>query len=327
KVLHLFVLFRCEESLRTTGSSAHVSLLSYQNRSFLSADVGGNLTLKCFYEIEASVYYWYKQALGQTLQLISLSNKFQKSGAFYDEFKDETRFKLETDAGTSQLKIFDLQVSDTGTYFCASSFSFLLKFGEGTTVSVKHSGLKNKALVHQSASETIHPGGSVTLNCTVQTGSCDGEHSVYWFRNSEESHPGLIYGGRNDQCEKNSNTRTHTCVYNLSMKNLDESLAGTYYCAVVLHGQILFGNGTKLELKSQVVSQILVYFLIGALIFFSIVSILLVFKLYKMQKRNSCQTSGKKLPSTHHGRECHINFSPLSFFLTFHFQGGMILQH
>ncbi|KAJ4949061.1 hypothetical protein JOQ06_020579 [Pogonophryne albipinna] len=75
----------------------------------------------------------------------------------------------------------------------------------GTTISVTGSGLNIPASVHQSASEIIQSGDSVTLNCTVHTGSCDGEHSVYWFKNSEDS-PGLLYtrGGRNDQYEVDS---------------------------------------------------------------------------------------------------------------------------
>ncbi len=89
----------------------------------------------------------------------------------------------------------------------------------------------------------------MTLNCTVHTGTCDGEHSVYWFRDSEGSHPGLIYthGDRNDQCERKPNTQTHTCVYNLPMKSLNLSHAGTYYCAVASCGHILFGSEKKLD--------------------------------------------------------------------------------
>uniref|UniRef100_A0A3P9MF99 Ig-like domain-containing protein n=1 Tax=Oryzias latipes TaxID=8090 RepID=A0A3P9MF99_ORYLA len=110
-----------------------------------------------------------------------------------------------------------------------------------------------QASVDQSSSENIHAGDSVTLNCTVHTGSCDEEHRVYWFKDSEDSHPGLIYthGGRNDQCERKNNTQTHSCVYKLSIKNLTESHAGIYYCAVVSCGHILFGNGTKLDLTDQ----------------------------------------------------------------------------
>ncbi|CAB1351610.1 unnamed protein product [Coregonus sp. 'balchen'] len=39
-----------------------------------------------------------------------------------------------------------------------------------------------------------------------------------------------------------------SCVYNLPKRNLSLSDAGTYYCAVASCGEILFGNGTKLDI-------------------------------------------------------------------------------
>ncbi|KAL7375311.1 hypothetical protein ABVT39_015371 [Epinephelus coioides] len=154
------------------------------------------------------------------------------------------------------------------------------------------------ASVHQSASETIQPGGSVTLNCTVHTGSCDdGEHSVYWFKYSEESHPGLIYshGGRNDQCERKPDTQTHTCVYNLPMKSLNLSHAGTYYCAVASCGHILFGDGTTLDFEGEEDSHVLMYFLSGTSTFTTILVVLLAFSVCMMNKRICCKSSA---PST-----------------------------
>ncbi|XP_027894763.1 V-set and immunoglobulin domain-containing protein 2-like [Xiphophorus couchianus] len=265
----------------------------HQERSFVSAEVGSSVTLQCSYGTEAARYYWYKQSLGQKLQIISISYKFAESGTFHDEFKDNPRFSVENIDGKSQLSISDLKPSDTGTYFCASGISFVFEFGEGATVSVKNPVLENTAWVRQSESGAVQTGSSVTLNCTVQTGSCGGEHSVYWFRHSGESHPGLIYThrGNSNECEKSQNTQTHTCMYDLPIKNLSKSHAGTYYCAVASCGQVLFGNGTKLDLESEAVSLSLVYFLSAALIFTVILSVLLAFTLHKMHKRNCCQTS------------------------------------
>ncbi|TWW53918.1 hypothetical protein D4764_0197170 [Takifugu flavidus] len=48
--------------------------------------------------------------------------------------------------------------------------------------------------------------------------------------------------GGNKQCER----KTNTCFYSFSMKNLNTSQTGTYYCAVAACGHILFGNGTTL---------------------------------------------------------------------------------
>ena len=50
------------------------------------------------------------------------------------------------------------------------------------------------SVVQQPVSESVQPGNSVTLNCTIHTETGAGEHSVYWFRHgSGESRPGVIY--------------------------------------------------------------------------------------------------------------------------------------
>ncbi|XP_028419502.1 uncharacterized protein LOC114545431 [Perca flavescens] len=196
---------------QTTDPKLSSSL--HQDSGFVSAKTGENFTLRCFYKGDvASRFYWYKQTLGQKPKLISTYDIYNAKRIFHDEFKNNSRFTLDMENGKNHLKITDLHVSDSATYYCASSVTYIFEFAEGTLVNVEGSGLKVPATVHQSASETIQPGGSVTLDCTVHTGTCDGEHSVYWFKKSEESQPGLIYthGGSNDQCERKPNTQTHT---------------------------------------------------------------------------------------------------------------------
>ncbi|XP_039677648.1 immunoglobulin kappa light chain-like [Perca fluviatilis] len=276
---------------QTTDPKLSSSL--HQESGLVSAKTGDNFTLRCFYEGDvASRFYWYKQTLGQKPKLISTYDKYNAKRIFHDEFKNNSRFTLDMENGKNHLKITDLRVSDSATYYCASSFTYIFEFAEGTLVDVEGSGLKVPATVHQSASESIQPGGSVTLDCTVHTGTCGREHSVYWFKKSGESQPGLIYthGGRNDQCERKPNTQTHTCIYKLLMKSLNLSHAGTYYCAVASCGHILFGNGIKLNFEDEVYSPGLVYFLSSALTFTTILSVLLAFSLYKVNKRNSCQS-------------------------------------
>ncbi|XP_041636110.1 uncharacterized protein LOC121505044 isoform X2 [Cheilinus undulatus] len=247
-----------------------------------------SLTLQCAFQFKSSqIVYWYKQALGENLSPICSFRKYRTGYTFLGDFQNNTRFRMDTENGKHVLKILNVQMSDSATYLCISTNSYMIEVLATITVCVKGSGVSVPALVHQSESETIQPGGSVTLNCTVHTGTCDGEHSVYWFRNSEEAHPGLIYthGGRNDQCERNPHSHTHTCVYNLAMRSLNLSHAGTYYCAVVSCGHILFGDGTKLDFGDEVSSGVLVYSLSGALISAVILIVVLAFLLYKMNKR------------------------------------------
>uniref|UniRef100_A0A3B3DIF0 Ig-like domain-containing protein n=1 Tax=Oryzias melastigma TaxID=30732 RepID=A0A3B3DIF0_ORYME len=198
-----------------------------QKNVFFLVNVGQAVTLECSSENQISRrIVWYKQILGKNPELIS---------SFY---------------------ILNLQFSDSATYNCLSYGSYTLTFLKSYTIHVKDASFYLRESVDLSSmQEAAWTRDSVTLNCTVHTGSlhtgsCDGEHRVYWFKDSGDSHPGLIYThkGRNDQCERNNDAQTHSCVYNLHMKNLTESNAGIYYCAVVSCGHILFGNGTKLEL-------------------------------------------------------------------------------
>ncbi|XP_041636016.1 uncharacterized protein LOC121504965 [Cheilinus undulatus] len=287
-VCFLMPLFMAGMAQLTSQKS---SFSLHQKRRFVSARVGDMVTLQCFYDGDDSAWlYWYKQSLGQKPRLISTFYIYDTRITFKDEFDDSSRFRLSTANKTNHLTILNIQFSDSATYYCARSYSFILNFTEGTVLSVKGSGLSVKPSVYQSESETTQNGGSVTLNCTVHTGSCGEEHSVYWFKTSEEAQQEIIYthGGRNDHCVRTHNRETNTCVYNLPMKNVDPSQTGTYYCAVASCGLILFGNGTKLDHKNKGDSLVLVYVLTGAQIFATILVFSLAFFIYKENKRNSC---------------------------------------
>uniref|UniRef100_G3Q916 Ig-like domain-containing protein n=1 Tax=Gasterosteus aculeatus TaxID=69293 RepID=G3Q916_GASAC len=291
-----FIFYLTCLSLGKMGETTDLDSSSsvYQGNSFLSVQTGGNLTLKCFHEASsAGRVHWFKHILGQKPRLISSSYRLSKV-TFNAEFKNP-RFTVDTENNRNHLTITDLQIKDSATYNCLRGNAYKLDFLTITTVSVQGSSSNIPALLHQSPSETIQPGGSVTLNCTVQTGTCDGQHSVYWFKDSEESHPALIYtdGGSTDQCERKPNTQTHTCDYNLPMESLNLSHAGTYYCAVASCGHILFGNGTKLDFKGDIHEKdSRIYFLSGALTFTIILNVLLVFLLCMMNKRNRCEVTG-----------------------------------
>ncbi|XP_060887497.1 uncharacterized protein LOC132958580 isoform X1 [Labrus mixtus] len=268
---------------------------SSSSSRFLSVSVGEDLTLECFHEDSlALMFFWYKQSLGQEPELVSKFYKHDKSGSLIGEFKNDRRIELETSPGKYNVRITDVQISDSATYHCMSGYSYVYEFMEGIIVHVKTSDLNVPLFIHQSASETIQPGDSLTLTCTVHTGTCDGEHNVYWFKNSEKTNPGLIFtrGGGNDQCEMNPNTDTTTCVYNLPMKNLTRSLAGTYYCAVALCGRIRFGNGTTVDIEDGVDSLVLVYILSAALALTTILAVLLAYKAFTTYKATSHKCTG-----------------------------------
>ncbi|XP_064786949.1 uncharacterized protein LOC135510084 [Oncorhynchus masou masou] len=272
-----------------------------QKNGLMSANVGDTVVLRCFKKGDVRIMFsWYKQSFGNIPQLISTIYKYGTNAAFYQEFKNNPRFSVEGGQGKNNLMIADVELSDTGTYYCGSAYGNNLEFGQGVILIIKGSDSRNLTILQQPVSELIQPGDSVTLNCTIHTETCAGEHSVYWFRHdSGESHPGIIYthGDRSDQCEKSpeAGSPTQSCVYNLPKRNLSLSDAGTYYCAVASCGEILFGNGTKLDVVHGCKEDrvLLVYCLGAALGLCFIIINVLGCVLYKISSRECEQYRGK----------------------------------
>uniref|UniRef100_A0A8C6SUC7 Ig-like domain-containing protein n=1 Tax=Neogobius melanostomus TaxID=47308 RepID=A0A8C6SUC7_9GOBI len=218
---------------------------SAQERShFLSAT---NVTLNCSFvnDIRAKLY-WFKQSLDNTQTMAS--SYFDKK-EFLNEFTNNRRFSLDIENGKINLGMTNVQISDSAVYHCICCVAHQIQFLATVHVIVKelNSGLR----VDQRESETVEPGGSLSLNCSVQFGTCDGPHGVHWFKQSEESAPGVLYS-HSDQCEK---TTDNSCVYSLHVRNLSSEQTGTYYCAVAACGKVLFGNGTKVKIKEKYYSK------------------------------------------------------------------------
>nr|XP_029530273.1 uncharacterized protein LOC115138024 isoform X1 [Oncorhynchus nerka] len=270
-----------------------------QEIGLISSNVGDTVVLRCFNAGDMGIMFsFYKQTFGNIPQLISTIYKYDSNATFYHEFKGNPRFSVEGGQGKNNLMIADVELSDSGTYYCGSAYGYKVEFGQGVILIIKDSGSRNMPFIHQPVSESVQPGDSVTLNCTIHTETCAGEHSVYWFRHgSGESHPGIIYthGERSDQCEKSLEavSPTQSCVYNLPKRNLSLSDSGTYYCAVASCGEILFGNGTKLDIEAggSVDPLLFVYCLAVALAFAFILIILLACMIYKMKKTTCLQCS------------------------------------
>ncbi|XP_023252393.1 uncharacterized protein LOC111647018 [Seriola lalandi dorsalis] len=274
--MHLYTIFCGVFHLSAVIQSAKVK----QDTGVVSVGVGDNVTLHCFYDSQVSMHFsWYRQTLGSRPELLSTIYKYDKPSKVFHWLEKNPRFSVQMKEMINHLHISDVHLSDSATYFCGSSHSNMVEFGEGVFLNVKEARLQK--IVQGPVSETIQRGGSVTLNCTVHTGNCDGDRSVYWFRHGY--HQGILYT-HESQCKHVSTpgSPSQSCVYHLQRKNLSSSDAGTYYCAVASCGEILFGNGSKLLVTDYVKDQmaqtsIFVWFSIirtGILVFFVMVCLL-----------------------------------------------------
>ncbi|KAK7904665.1 hypothetical protein WMY93_017272 [Mugilogobius chulae] len=250
----------------------------HQKAAYMSVNVGDNVTLECLHNTQVFKYYWFKQSLGEIPRLVSAIYRGAYEGVLEDELKNDPRFKLTIDDRKNNLQIMNMTLSDSGTYFCAMSYSMIFQFVQSVTVFVKEAQFKVKASVRQSQLDEAAPGDSVVINCSVQMERCD-EHKVHWFKQSGESAAGVLYsdGSGSDQCERNPNSQTNSCVYNLPMHNVSSEQTGTYYCAVAACGQVLFGNGTKLSVGAAPVAVL--YVLSGVSVFTTSLLIVVTFLL------------------------------------------------
>ncbi|KAI4891298.1 hypothetical protein NFI96_032181, partial [Prochilodus magdalenae] len=181
------------------------------------------------------------------------------------------RFRVTADEGKFDLSIINTVDEDTGTYFCVKLKDYVSEFGSGTLLLftgrsgrpaqflaahwtvVERTSLNKLTAILDNTSHPLYDllvrQQSTFSNRLIQLRCTKERHG------SGESHPGIIYthGNRSDQCKNSSETdsSTQSCVYKLPKRNLSLSDAGTYYCAVAACGQILFGNGTEVNVQEN----------------------------------------------------------------------------
>ncbi|XP_036932359.1 uncharacterized protein LOC119007092 isoform X5 [Acanthopagrus latus] len=221
-----------------------------------TVELGEPATFSCDFPndlISRRSIQWYKQSAGDLLKLIVTRQKSTQPE--YAPGFSNSRFQVNSDDNFCNLTILRTRRDDEGTYHCAVSEWIIKTVWSGTYLLLKGNSQRtlNYTVVQQpTASDPVRPGDLKTLQCSVlsdsETKTCPGDHSVFWFRvGSDKSHPNILYtdGNRRDECEDRSDTQK-SCVHHFS-KKVSSSDAGTYYCAVATCGEILFGNGAKVE--------------------------------------------------------------------------------
>uniref|UniRef100_A0A667ZRF2 Novel immune-type receptor 8 n=1 Tax=Myripristis murdjan TaxID=586833 RepID=A0A667ZRF2_9TELE len=226
----------------TIQSVAQLSNIS-QPVSFQTAKLGDSVTFECqIKSADQENRLWYKVNAGRRLQLVVRENKLYNQNVFGPEFLQSShRYSLKHDSNIYHLSISATTREDTGTYYCGVLQRSFIEFGPGTFLMLKDTRSSSVSVVQQPESESVQPGDSVTLSCSVHTAL-------------RSSGSGIIYnsGNKSKSCKRTETGSPETsCVFKLPKQNLSSDDAGTYYCIVASCGEILFGNGTKLNIKSN----------------------------------------------------------------------------
>ncbi|XP_040903674.1 immunoglobulin kappa light chain-like [Toxotes jaculatrix] len=214
-------------------------------------EVGDNVTFHCSVsEKEDKFFYWYKQPPGYMVQTVA--DVIVGKVTVPEKLKN-SRFTVTKGNNQYVLTIRNVSKEDEAAYFCQTGSTFSQTFVNGTFLAVKDQNQQKHVYVKQSPEKaSVQLGDSVTLQCSLLSKNnkenkenkvqCPGEHSVHWFRSGSGGfHPGIIY------THSKRSEQGRSCVYSLSKTMQNSSDAGTYYCAVVTCGEILFGEGTKVE--------------------------------------------------------------------------------
>ncbi|KAK2900172.1 uncharacterized protein [Channa argus] len=268
-----------------------------QPGGIITAEVGKNVTLECFCKNEAVTFLsWYQQGLGGKPNIISTRMKHSTEVKIYPGYEERFQVFAGNQDGINHLIIKDLRLSDSATYYCGILEFNAVEFGRGTFLNVKQSLSNFKTIVDQPALVSHRSGDSVNLSCTVHTDQCAGEQSLFLYRHGAPE-TAIIYPVA-DWCTSLSKEKPHikNCSLNLAIKSVRSSDAGMYYCALASCGEIVFGNGTRLEIlgTSTNVPPFLVTVLIVALAVSIIVLLALAIVLYKLKKTlcSVCKGSG-----------------------------------
>ncbi|KAK7170902.1 hypothetical protein R3I94_000953 [Phoxinus phoxinus] len=268
----------------------------------LFAELGSSVILPCSHSDDfINSISWYKHSIGKKPLLVAYSDHNSGSVTYQNDFDKTNRYFIKIGSGSFNLSIVHVEEYDFANYYCAVNFLNIITFVEGTILLPKERDrIRSTTVLQEPVFDRLHPGDSVTLQCSVISEICAGEYSVYWFRHSSGySQPGIIYthDNRSDLCMKRSEngSSTQSCVYSLPQTELRSSDAGIYYCAVATCGKVHLGNGTKLTIEaSSTFWNPVVFTLLTISVISMVVNIILVGLIQKKLKKASKQPRNQR---------------------------------
>ncbi|XP_047210238.1 uncharacterized protein LOC124860742 isoform X1 [Girardinichthys multiradiatus] len=247
---------------------------------------GQNVTLTCLRQTSAlyqETFYWIRLVSGNWPEFLGATFNFMD-----DDVSKIPHIQTKQERGEFLLHINEAQRNDTGLYYCIKVRQLDFIFLNGTFLKINGQESDVTVAPLKSPSGPVLSENPKTLQCLVLSNSerktCPADNKVYWFRaGSDNYHPSLFYLQGNIGEKSPEVPSAQKCFYNFP----ETSDAGTYHCAVVACGQILFGNGIKPKGPNlQEFSKIFLPTLCSALVISLAVISWLIYKIKK--KTCSC---------------------------------------
>ncbi|KAF7706952.1 hypothetical protein HF521_018170 [Silurus meridionalis] len=229
-----------------------VQSTDFSRLSFISVKSGDSISLNCPVIKSNSIdrVVWYKHVHGEMPKKIGERTAYKK--ILLSPESETAGITIAMTDNAISLTIPQIKSNDEGLYYCGILSWENFTLSNGTFLIVTGDEDVKVSVFQSSVSDSVPAGASVTLQCSVLSESRTAELQVLWFRAApSQSHPQIIYTHHNSSLQCESESSTHTCVYNLSKNIFSLNDTGTYYCAVVLCGKIIFGNGSRVQLEND----------------------------------------------------------------------------
>ncbi|XP_024864872.1 novel immune-type receptor 6b [Kryptolebias marmoratus] len=97
--------------------------------------LGESTAIECYIESLMNKRMWYKLNTDRRLQLVAFFDTTYNRSEISDKFRQ--RFSVQFDNINSHLSIFRVAAEDVGTYFCGALFLNDIRFGPGTSLTLK----------------------------------------------------------------------------------------------------------------------------------------------------------------------------------------------
>ncbi|XP_072566719.1 uncharacterized protein [Paramormyrops kingsleyae] len=203
----------------------------------LTTESGESLTIPCFYDqkYKDHVKYWCRGQLWSSCTIMARTDSPQSSS------------KVSITDSPAQLVFHvimrNLKTSDAGIYWCAVEIGGIGKMDDSQDLIIE---VKDARSVRTVSWVSAERGGSVTITCYYDQKYK--HHVKYWCRGSNwNSCSTLARSDSNQPAGKVSisDDPTHL-VFNVTMRNLQETDSDTYWCAVDIHGAV--DDGVYLQL-------------------------------------------------------------------------------